>query len=159
MRIYQQRFEWSQLIVFCFLFELNLQGQYSTVQIQGNVFADCAVLSRWVNRACVALTVEQLCVNRFLEQQLKGCSVCETYLTTLVKPRTTFLHAHKDLECEAHGFFPPSSFHIKEHPEFALSKLSPLCPFQNNLTACNKKMSVLLSVENLTVCGFVFIIS
>lgn len=107
MRIYQQRFEWSQLIVFCFLFELNLQGQYSTVQIQGNVFADCAVLSRWVNRACVALTVEQLCVNRFLEQQLKGCSVCETYLTTLVKPRTTFLHAHKDLECEAHGFFSP----------------------------------------------------
>lgn len=116
MRIYQQRFEWSQLIVFCFLFELNLQGQYSTVQIQGNVFADCAVLSRWVNRACVALTVEQLCVNRFLEQQLKGCSVCETYLTTLVKPRTTFLHAHKDLECEAHGFFPPLFISYKGAP-------------------------------------------
>lgn len=34
-----------------------------------------------------------------------------------------------------------------------LLKLSPHCPFQKNLMACNKKMSVLLSIENLTVCG------
>lgn len=53
VRIYQWKFEWSHLIGLCFLFKLNLGGQYSTVQILGEMFANSAVLSRWVNTACV----------------------------------------------------------------------------------------------------------
>lgn len=68
-----------------FLFELNLKGQYLKVYIRV-ICLQTAVLSRWVNRACAVLTVEQLCVNRFLEQQIKGCIVLAFYLAILVEP-------------------------------------------------------------------------
>lgn len=47
--------------------------RHLTVQIQGDAFADCADLSRWVNRKRVA--PNSLHANGFLEQQSKGCVV------------------------------------------------------------------------------------
>ncbi len=121
------------------------------MQIQGDVFADCAVLSRWVNRACVVLTVEQLYVNRFLEQQLKGCSVWETSYHPGLNPHH-FSSCTQKLWVWSTWIFLFISY--KGAPRVCTIEAESSVSFQNNLMACNKKMSVLLSVQNLTVCDF-----
>ena len=142
-----------------FLFKLNLKGQYLAVYIRV-ICLQAAVLSRWVNRACVVLTVEQLCVNRFLEQQIKGCIVLAFYLVILVKPTPLFF-MHTKIECEAHDAF----FSRHKKTTWRLHYQSGILGvcffffvffFKNNLMACNETMSVLLSVENFTVCVFFF---
>lgn len=94
----------------------------------------CLQIVQLGQQICLSIIVDQLYINRCSEQQLKGCSV---QCLTILGEASPLFSWTQTLEYEAHVLF--VKFHIKEHPEFALLKLSPHCPFQNNLMACNKK--------------------
>lgn len=138
VRIYQQRFERSQLSGFCL--NLNVQGRYSTVQIPGHAFADSAVLSRWVNRACVVLTAGANACKQVSRATVKRLQ-CVRISPPRLKPRT---HTKKEnlWVWSTWLFFFFFFFHFLY--EKSTQSLHYWCwvlgfLFQNNLMACNLK--------------------